>query len=209
MESGCAGMASDMVASGPTVRIVVFDKDMTTSDDVLGQVDVQLAGGAALNVPTERTVTLSDPSGKYRDFDLSFSWVLSDVVPPPSTLSITRVKANGVGKKGMQDPYIMFKLLECGDLLQMARLSTKVNETDPDWGDETITLSLPHGQSRPPLIKVFLWDEDCLDDDDGLATTDCRLPDGASGTVKLELVGVGKGNKNVDIAFEFRLTEDI
>lgn len=106
----------------------------------------------------------------------------------------------------MQPPYIT----PCISPLCITSPIGQVNETDPEWGDESVALALPHGQSRPALFRIMLWDDDCKTDDDALATTDWRATgDGASGSAAITLVGVGRGNKSVDLTFDYTLVDDI
>ena len=89
-----------------------------------------------LLVPRKKRV---DKDGKpVAPCTISFTHKISADVPPAATLTIKNIKAYDV-KKGRQDPYLVFKLMECGDIEQVARTSAKQNELNPVW-NETLTL---------------------------------------------------------------------
>ena len=116
----------------------------------------------------------------------------------------------------LQDPYIRFSLLETGeeDLDSThagghEATSTSVvtptiqNATKADWGTLTLTLELPRGSARPPLLALGLWDEDTRSDDDALAFEDVRL-NAAGGVHTVKLIGrKGSGmGKHVHVEFK-------
>jgi hypothetical protein len=116
----------------------------------------------------------------------------------------------------LQDPYIRFSLLETGeDDLDSTHAggheatSTSVvtptiqNATKADWGTLTLTLALPRGSARPPLLAIGLWDEDTRSDDDALAFEDVRL-NAAGGVHTVKLIGrKGSGmGKHVHVEFK-------
>ena len=116
----------------------------------------------------------------------------------------------------LQDPYIRFSLLETGeDDLDATHAggheatSTSVvtptiqNATKADWGTLTLTLALPRGSARPPLLAIGLWDEDTRSDDDALAFEDVRL-NAAGGVHTVKLIGrKGSGmGKHVHVEFK-------
>lgn len=116
----------------------------------------------------------------------------------------------------LQDPYIRFSLLETGeeDLDSThagghEATSTSVvtptiqNATKADWGTLTLTLELPRGSARPPLLALGLWDEDTRSNDDALAFEDVRL-NAAGGVHTVKLIGrKGSGmGKHVHVEFK-------
>lgn len=103
----------------PLVRVTVYDKDLTTEDDALGEATVRLdLSRAPFNVPQpQRTVTLKGKEG-FEDFPITFGYALSDIVPGPARLTLSHIRAHGVpdadsqSGSGRSDPFILFKLLE-------------------------------------------------------------------------------------------------
>jgi hypothetical protein len=116
----------------------------------------------------------------------------------------------------LQDPYIRFSLLETGEddldsthaggheaTSTSAVTPTIQNATKADWGTLTLTLALPRGSARPPLLAIGLWDEDTRSDDDALAFEDVRL-NAAGGVHTVKLIGrKGSGmGKHVHVEFK-------
>jgi hypothetical protein len=127
----------------------------------------------------------------------------------------------------LQDPYIRFSLLETGEdsthaggheatstststhaggheaTSTSAVTPTIQNATKADWGTLTLTLALPRGSARPPLLAIGLWDEDTRSDDDALAFEDVRL-NAAGGVHTVKLIGCkGSGmGKHVHVEFK-------
>jgi len=210
------GQATRLVEKGPLVRVAIFDKDVTTSDDCIGQAEVRLAAGATSG--EQQSVEMIDPTGKHAPFQMAFEWELRDEVPPASILVLSDIKVKSNlrdtdSKRGSggSDAYVVFRLLECGDLHLQTQTPPQPNVVRPSWR-ESRTLSLPHGQSRPCLLQVYLWDDDKDDDDDPLATSDVRLgtrTDFRRGTIDVELRGVGRGNGDVTLQFDYELVDDV
>lgn len=161
--------------------------------------------------------------GKYADSSISFSYELRSFVPPAARLALRAICAYNLpvgtdskSSKGNKksDPFICFQLLECGDLIEFAKTTSKFNDPNPKWREE-LSLELPRGSPRPPLLQVYLWDDDLTNEDDPLATTDVRLEPSdakaatAGGMVEVALVGVGKKNKNVKVSFEWERIDDV
>lgn len=196
-------------AGGPTVKLTLYDKDLTTSDDKLGCAEVKLDGTSGKMAAV----------GLGGECTMSFGYAITPGVPPAATLTIRAVKAFNVPDKdkkkasGGSDPYLRFSLLECGDLDEVARTTVKPNEPNPTWS-ESLTLELPRGSPRPPLLCVRLWDDDLHDADDPLATTDVRLVPltqekaSSSGSQSVDLVGIGRRNKGVKVSFEWTRVDD-
>ena len=55
----------------------------------------------------------------------------------------------------------------------------------------SLTLELPRGSSRPPLLMIRLWDDDVHDEDEALASNDIRLVQGG-GLHDVTLTGRGR-----------------
>ena len=186
----------------PRVRVRVFDKDLTDADDPLGAAELTLEGGSGEQEKLAMTAT-----GSYPGFTVSFKYEISSVIAPYATLQISGVKAANV-KDGKQDPYLVFKLLEVGDLDERCQTPAIVNTSDPDWGDLTLSLDLPRGSCRPPLIALELWDSDVQDDDDPLAFGDFRLIAGG-GAHDVKLTGrKGSGCTEAVVTFTTSVVED-
>ena len=231
-----SGQAYRMMENGgPLIKVAILDKDLTTSDDVLGVAEVRLSGesgsikdcnlGTVEGTSTALQLNPFNSGGAVDGFTISFDYALTKWVSPAATLTINNIKAFGVpegGDKGSgADPYLRFKLLECGDLDEAVRTSSQRNvknpvwskSTDPNW--EPLTLNLPRGSPRPPLLLIRLWDDDLNSEDDALAMTEVRLEPSAppksgksSGKMQLELTGIGRKNKGVKVAFDWERVDD-
>ena len=112
---------------------------------------------------------------------------------------------------GTSDPYINFKLLECGDVSETARTATKPNDPNPEWAEE-LCLSLPRGSSRPPLLHVQLWDDDLKKSDDPLALAETRLVPASAlktrGEMEVVLTGMLGKARGVTVVFEYEWADD-
>ena len=202
----------------------MYDHDLTSDDELLGVAEVRLEADWEALGSVERLTLKGQPKGAlhgggtFDDCLVSFRWELLDFVPPPATLRIVEVSATGLPtragkakKKGQRpDPHLRFTLLEVGALLEYARTPSSENKPATDWSD-ALTLQLPKGSPRPPLISVRLWDDDLHEADDPLATADFRLATAeeqggdankVSGRVSGELVGLRKV-QNVAVSFTF------
>ena len=195
----------------PKLKVMVFDKDLTTADDALGEAEVSLADAAAGAIDK---LALAGKNG-HADFAISFKYALSEAVAPAATLTLTAIKASGVPDKDAtghtSDPYLSFKLREVGDLVECAATPAQPNTEAPDWGELAITLELPRGSARPPLLTVRLWDDDVHDDDDALAQQDVRLALGEGGAAapqEVTLTGRKGVCKEVPMSFTATLVED-
>ena len=95
---------------------------MTTADDPIGAIEVRLSGMSGKHDGLKLLDKNGDPVPKCT---LSFSYKISADIAPAATLSIKNMKAFSI-KNGKQDPYLVFKLLECGDIEQVAKTAVGV-----------------------------------------------------------------------------------
>ena len=193
------------------VRVRVFDKDLTDADDPLGEAHVTLDKEKGSFDHLEMK-----GMGGFADFSISFSYEVSTYISPAATLTLSTISAKKVPKADKSgkskrarasDPYFVFKLLEVGDLIESAQTPVIDNSEEPDWGPLSITLELPRGSSRPPLVAVQLWDDDVLDEDDALAFNDIRLVAGG-GVNDVVLAGKKGVCKAVPVKFTSSIVED-
>ena len=200
---------------GPLVSVTIWDKDMTSANDMLGTAQLRLTGTSGAH----DALALTDSGGGSTSCTISFKYSLSSRVAPAATLTLRRIRAFDVpdkdvrpGSKG-SDPYLSFKLLECGDLEMVARTPAKPNQKNPEWS-EALTLELPRGSPRPSLLCVRVWDDDLHDADDPIATTDVRLvptseeAGSARGVCEVKLQGIGRKNRGVKISFDWDRIDD-
>ena len=200
---------------GPLVSATIWDKDMTSANEMLGTAQVRLVGMSGAH----NALALADCRAGSTSCTISFKYSLSSRVTPAATLTLRRIKAFDVpdqdvwaGSKG-SDTYLSFKLLECGDLDVGAKTPAEPNQKNPEWS-EVLTLELPRGSPRPPLLCVRLWDDDLHDADDPIATTDVRLvptseaAGSARGVCEVKLQGIGRKNRGVKISFDWERVDD-
>ena len=212
----------------PRVLVRVYDKDLTDADDLLGECEVALseAKGSHKEVAVHGV-------GDFGDFAISFKHELATRVSPAATLTLSAIRATGMpkppkGKKStaMHDAYLRFHLLEMpahgtpghgGDAAASASASasataaeptfaatpTMPNTTKPDWGSLELSLPLPRGSARPPLLALGLWDDDVHSDDEALAFQDVRLAEGKGAAEhSVKMIGrKGSGCKEVVVSF--------
>lgn len=193
------------------VRVRVFDKDLTDADDPLGEAHVTLDKEKGSFDHLEMK-----GMGGFADFSISFSYEVSTYISPAATLTLSTISAKKVPKADKSgkskrarasDPYFVFKLLEVGDLIESAQTPVIDNSEEPDWGPLSITLELPRGSSRPPLIMCRVWDENIYDEDQAFASNDIRLLAGG-GEHEVSLMGRKGICGGVDVSFHASIVED-
>jgi len=98
-------------------------------------------------------------------------------VPDSYTLTFSDISAERVPRADMDsetDPYVRFVLLgQDGYLPTACRTSVLVDCADPAWPD-TLTLMLP-GKWKGSDVKIVLWDQDTMQDDEAVGTATIRL----------------------------------
>ena len=210
----------------PLLRVSLFDQDLTNDDDLLGVAELRVDASAAeegrverLSLEGQRRALLLG-GGQFEDHFLSFSWRLLPFVPPAATLLLTAIEAKGLpisavakGKKAkkkdrLSDPYLRFSLLEVGDLLEEARVPAQPGVKDAKWDGVTLSVALPKGSPRPPLLSIRMWDDDLHEQDKALAKAEVRLSEAREGLVAAKLQGLKKVVKDVKVTFRFQIVED-
>lgn len=71
----------------------------------------------------------------------------------------------GGGAGGGKDPYAVMT----------PPTVVKGTSAAPNWGNLRLTLDLPRGSARPPLLAIGLWSGDPRSEHEGLAVEDVRL----------------------------------
>jgi hypothetical protein len=171
----------------PRILVELWDKDWTKPNSKLAEQTVCLDGkvdeGEEVDDGVNAEVKLKGVDG-FPDVKVKFAYDYTFNVPEAAVLELFEIKAFDVpdaderkGKRDspdMSDPYIRFKLQEVdGDAA--AQTKEMMNETNPCW-PETLSLNLPVGSPRPPLLQICLWDKDFGNPDDSIASHDIRLP---------------------------------
>lgn len=99
---------------------------------------------------------------------------------PEAPLEIFEIRAFDVpdadGKRGSggSDPYMSFTLLETEGEEQTVKTQAFEDVKNPQWPDR-LTLRLPRGSPRPPLLRVVLWDQDFTNADDPVGIAEAPL----------------------------------
>ena len=122
---------------------------------------------------------------------------------PAADLRLHAIRASDVpdvdlkAGSGVSDPSVVFTLLQ-GEggapfLVDGAECSVQTqtlpNATDPVWPD-ALTLRLPEGSARPPLLRAMLWDRDYTNQSDPIGSAEVRLPRQGTGELtKIKLTG--------------------
>jgi hypothetical protein len=209
----------------PRIAVELWDKDWTKPSTKLAEQSVCLDGvadeGEEVDDGVNAEVTLRGVDG-FPDMKVKFAFEYTFNVPEAAVLELFEIRAVDVpdadertgakGRPDLSDPYIRFKLQETDDDIA-AQTQEIMNDVNPCW-PETLSLNLPLGSPRPPLLQVCLWDKDFSNPDDSIASHDIRLPlDEAAeewracpeeGAIDMTLVG-HKPFKDTKIHFKYRI----
>ena len=134
--------------------------------------------------------------------------------PEPTTLVLHTISAFGLPDAdagGGSDPYARFIMLDHDfSKKETAYTSYKYKELNPIWEGERLQIKLAPGGTKPPKLRIEVWDKDQKTPDDMMAASEIVLDncvDGGMGTLTLPLVAADPDDNDVEgftFSYEFQ-----